>query len=105
MTEDRNEEIAFMERIGVWEVATMDECRVMTRKGPMSARWADVEKGRGGAVDVRRRLVGRDFKVRGNGRECDVYASMPLLEAKRLLLRMAAAKGAVEGTPGRVQSS
>ena len=33
MTEARSEEIAFMEQIGVWEAATMDECRKMTRMG------------------------------------------------------------------------
>ena len=30
VTEARSEEIAFLEQIGVWEAATMDECRKMT---------------------------------------------------------------------------
>ncbi len=60
----------------------------------------DVDKGRDGAVDARSRLVARDFKVRGHGREFDAYASMPPLEAKRLLFRMAVAKGASGGHPG-----
>ncbi len=88
-----------MERIGVLEVATMGDCRMMTGKGPISTRWVDVAEGRDGAVDVRSRLVARDFNGRGDGREFDVCASMPPLEAKHLLFRMAVAKGAVGGDP------
>ena len=40
-------------------------------------------------------MVARDFKVKGDGREFDVFASMPPLEAKRLLFRMAMVKGSV----------
>ncbi len=88
-----------MERIGMWEAATLKECWMKTGKGPISTRWVDVDKGRDGMVDVRSRLVAREFMVRGDGREFDVYASMPSLEAKRLLFRMAVADGAVVGDP------
>ena len=75
----------------------MDEHRKMTGRGPISTRWVDVDKGRDGAVDIRSRQVARDFKFRGDGREFEVYASMPPLVAKRLLFRMAVAKGATGG--------
>ncbi len=34
----RQEEIAFMERIGLWEAATLEECWRKTGKGPIGAR-------------------------------------------------------------------
>lgn len=40
-------------------------------------------------------MCARDFKVRGDGREFDVFASMPPLESKRMLFRMAVADGAI----------
>ena len=97
----RHEEIAFKKGLGVWEVASWDECIRKTGKAPVSTRWVEVDKGRDGVVDIRSRLVARDFKVRGDSRECDVFASMPPLEAKRLLFRMAVVEGSVGGKVGR----
>ena len=93
----RKEEIAFMVNLGMWERATYEECKLNTGRGPVSTRWVDVDKGRNGEHDVRSRLVARDFKVRGDGREFDVFAAMPPLEAKRLLFRMAVVNGCVGG--------
>ena len=89
--------IAFTVNLGVWERATYEECKLNTGRGPVSTRWVDVDKGRNGEHDVRSRLVARDFKVRGDGREFDVFAAMPPLEAKRLLFRMAVVDGCVGG--------
>jgi hypothetical protein len=91
----RDEEISYMRRITVWEESTLEECIRMTGKSPVSTRWVDVDKGRQGVPDIRSRLCARDFKVRGDGREFDVFASMPPLEAKRMLFRMAVADGAI----------
>ena len=91
------EEISFMTKIGVWIGASYDECLAKMGKPPISTRWVDVDKGRNGIVDVRSRLVARDFKVRGDGREFEVFAAMPPLEAKRLLFRMAVLDGSVRG--------
>ena len=52
-----------MRGLGVWEAASWDECVQKTGKAPVSTRWVDVDKGRDGAVDVRSRLVARDFKT------------------------------------------
>ena len=87
-----------MEGLKVWESASWDECIQRTGKAPVSTRWVDVDKGRDGMLDVRSRLVARGFKVRGDGREYDVFASMPPLEAKRLLFRMAVVKDCVGAT-------
>ena len=97
----RGEEVEFMEGIGVWEPATEEECIAATGKPPVSTRWVDVNKGRGGEVDLRCRIVARDFKVKGDGRESEVFAAMPPIEAKRMLFRMAALKGSVKGDPRR----
>ena len=96
----RREEIDFMKRLGVWQDATMEECMEKTGKMPVSTRWVDVDKGRDGKSEIRSRLVARDFKVRGDSREFDVFASMPPLEAKRLLFRMAASGQSI-GDPKR----
>ncbi len=105
VTEARNEEIALMERIGVWEVTAMDECRMMTGKEPISTRRVDVDKGRDGAVDVRSRLVARDFKVRGDGWEFDVYTSMPPRKRSGFCSGWPPQAAPSEETPGRAQSS
>ena len=38
----------------------------------------DVDKGRDGRLEIRSRLVARDFKVKGDGREFEVFAAIPL---------------------------
>ena len=91
------EEISFMMKLGVWIDASLDECLAKTGKPPISTRWVDVDKGTNGIVDIRSRLVARDFKIRGDGREFEVFAAMPPLEAKRLLFRMAVLDGSVHG--------
>ena len=63
----------------------------------MSTRWVDVDKGREGRLEIRSRLVARDFKVKGDGREFEVFAAMPPLEAKRILFSMAVLDGSVRG--------
>jgi hypothetical protein len=97
----REEELSFMETIDMWEKSSYEECYLRTGRGPVSTRWVDVDKGREGDPDIRCRLVARDFKVRGDGRELEVYASMPPLEAKRLIFRMAVVKGCVGGDDHR----
>ena len=58
----------------------MDECLAKTGKPPISTRWVDVDKGRNGIVDIRSRLVARDFKIRGDGREFEVFFRMAVLD-------------------------
>ena len=99
--EARNEEVKFMEGLGVWERSSLEECRRLTGEDPVSTRWVDIDKGRDREVEVRSRLVARDFKTRGGASDFDVFAAMPPLEAKRMLIRMARVKGAVRGQPSR----
>ena len=99
--EARGEEVKFMEKLGVWEASTWEECMGKTGKPPVSTRWVDVDKGRDGRAEIRSRLVARDFKVKGDDRQFEVFAAMPPLEAKRLLFRMAMLDGAVAGSAAR----
>ena len=99
--EARSEEVKFMEELGVWERSSLEECRRLTGKDPVSTRWVDIDKGRDGEVLVRSRLVARDFKTRGGANDFDVFAAMPPLEAKRMLIRMSRVNGAVRGDPHR----
>ena len=93
----RTEEVSFMKKLGVWEPSSLEECLQMTGRPPVSTRWVDVDKGREGRVEIRSRLVTRDFRVKGDKREVDTFAEMSSTEAKRVLFRMAMLDGAVGG--------
>ena len=101
VAEARGEELEFMQGIGVWEESTREECWASTGKLPVTTKWVDVDKGRNGEVKVRSRLVARDFRVKGDDRQFEVFAAMPPIEAKRLLFRMAMMDGSVGGDKRR----
>ena len=48
---------------------SIEECWRRTGKAPVSVRWVDTDKGVDGVVDVRSRLVAKDFKGKGGGKE------------------------------------
>ena len=64
----RLEEIALMSKIGLHEEVSVQECWGETGKAPMSMKIADLNKGTQEALDVRCRLVARDFKPYGRER-------------------------------------
>ena len=84
------EEIEFMRKIGVFEMASREECVEKTGHQPVSTKWVVVYKGKEGNSDVRCRLVARDFKPKGEKDRIDLFAAMPPWEAKKLLFRMGA---------------
>ena len=57
----------------------------------MSVRWVDVNKGAPDRMEVRSRLVARDFKAGDKDRD-DLFAETPPLEAKRMLFSRAATR-------------
>ena len=61
----------------------------LTGKGPTSVRWVDVNKAGEGGMEVGCRLVARDFRGADKGRD-DLFAAIPPLEAKRMMLSRAA---------------
>jgi len=85
----RGEEIEYMVNRGIWSQVPIGMCWDLTGKGPTSVRWVDVNKAGEGGMEVRCRLVARDFKGNDKGRG-DLFAATPPLEAKRMLLSRAA---------------
>ena len=80
-----------MRSIGLYEEASIEECVEKTGKRPISTKWVDVNKGTKERPDIRCRLVARDFRTKGEGARDDLFAATPPLEAKRFLIRTAAA--------------
>ena len=95
------EELAFMNDLGVGEETTLEECWRQTGKAPITTKFVRVNKGSVDEPDVRGRLCARDFKVKGGKSSVELFASMPPLEAKKLLFRQAV----LEATTGSLSSA
>ena len=80
-----------MQSRGIWKEVPTQDCWDKTGKGPVSVRWVDVNKGGEDKMEVRSRLVARDFKGNDKDRD-DLFAGTPPLEAKRMLLSRAATR-------------
>ena len=93
--EGRREELAFMDKRGIWTVKPTKECWEVTGARPVSVRWVDTDKNwrAEGEWDplVRCRLVARDFKGNDKYRD-DLFAETPPLECKRIILSRAATR-------------
>ena len=83
----KKEEMTYMEQFEVGIESTEEECWAKTGKAPVTTKWVRVNKGTSSNPFIRARLVARDFKTEGGE---SLFAAMPLLEAKKLLFRMAA---------------
>ena len=70
-------------------VPATEECVAETGKPPISTKWVDVNKGTVQNQCIRSKLVSRDFRVKSESNRSDLFAAMPPLEAKGMLLRMA----------------
>ena len=86
----RSEEMRYMNDIGMFEDACDEECYAKTGKPPVDTKWVDVNKRTLQEPVIRCRLVARDFKPKGESAREDVFAAMPPLEAKKVLLSIAA---------------
>lgn len=86
-----------MENIKVWEPASREECLQSTGRPPITTKWVDVGKGRGGEVHKRSRIVEGAFKVENESQGFDVCAATPPLDMKRLLLRTSRVQDFVGG--------
>jgi hypothetical protein len=89
----RTDEVGFIVKRRIWDVVNVRECWERTGKGPVRVKWVDTDKGTGGKVDVRCRLVARDFKVKGEKDREDLFVATPLLEGRRVLFSRAATVG------------
>ena len=84
--------IEYVRERNIYTKVPIKECWDKTGKGPVSTRWVDRNKAEEGeSMDIRSRLVGRDF--RGGEKDCDdLLAETPPLEGKRMLLSRAATR-------------
>ena len=88
----RKEEVDYMVKRDIWGLVSTAECWDKTGKAPVSTRWVDTNKAwEEDGMEVRCRLVARDFKGGDKDRD-DLFAETPPLEAKRLLLSRAATR-------------
>ena len=92
----RREEVEYMVKRRIWTQRPVNECWQRTGSAPISVRWVDTNKGVEGQMEVRSRLVARNFKVKGGCKEREdmIFASTPPLEALRMLCSKAAAPSA-----------
>ncbi len=87
----QGEEVKFMGEIDMYEEVSVEECWRKTGRAPTSCKWVNVNKGgEGEEQEVRCRMVARDFKPKGEKDRDDLFAATPPLEAKKILLGMAA---------------
>ena len=84
----RQEEIDYIEDKGIWETVPVSLCWEKLGRPPTSGKWVDVKK----ELGVRSRYVARDFKPKGEGPRAEIFASMPPLEAKKILFSRAASQ-------------
>ena len=76
----------------VYEKVPIEECWKETGKGPIAARWVDINKGDEAHPNYRSRLVAKEFKTDVRP---DLYAATPPSECLRLLAsRLASRPGA-----------
>ena len=84
----RREELAFMEKLGVFVKVDREEAMIVARNKPTTVKWIDTNKGTEAAPMVRSRLVARDFKGKDAGRE-DLFAATPPWEMVKGMLVLA----------------
>ena len=88
------EEMAFMQKIQLYDVVDTTECWTQTGKPPVTTKWVRVNRGTSAEPDVRCRLVARDFKPKGERDRSEIFAAMPPLESKKLLFQQAVSQNA-----------
>ena len=59
------EELDFMEKFGVFEDATIEECFAETGRAPVGTKWVHVNNGTAESPTQRCRFVAKDFEPKG----------------------------------------
>ena len=81
------EEIAYYEAMGAFTKVPISQSVARTGRKPIGVRWRDINKGDRYNVNVRSRLVAKEF----NNKKCDdLFAGTPPVEAMRAIISMAA---------------
>ena len=83
----RREEIAYYKEMKAFTKVPISQCISRTGRKPIGVRWIDINKGDRYNINVRSRLVAKEF----NNKKCDdLFAGTPLVEAMRAIISMAA---------------
>ena len=83
----RREEIAYYKAMEAFTKVPISQCIARTGRKPIGVRWRDINKGDRYNVNVRSRLVAKEF----NNKKCDdLFAGTPPVEAMRAIISMAA---------------
>ena len=83
----RREEIAYYKAMGAFTKVPISQCVARIGRKPIGVRWRDINKGDRYNVNVRSRLVAKEF----NNKKCDdLIAGTPPVEAMRAIISMAA---------------
>ena len=72
--EARAEEIATVEKMGVWIKVDREQCYRDTGKPPIKLRWVDINKGDEGKPNHRSRIVAKEIKTHNRP---DLFAATP----------------------------
>ena len=81
------EEIAYYKAMGAFTKVPISQCVARNGRKPIGVRWRDINKGDRYNVNVRSRLVAKEF----NNKKCDdLFAGTPPVEAMRAIISMAA---------------
>ena len=84
------EELGGLAKHGVCDKVPVTECWNKTGQPPIGTRWVDVNKGDDQNPEYRSRLVAQELNTH---KRQDLFAATPPLEAKKLLLSLAAIEG------------
>ena len=86
----REEELGWVEKQKIYEVADIQECWDATGAPPITLKWVDRDKGNS---NYRSRLVVREIKRKGQALpDHDLYSAMPPLEALKVLCSLMVSK-------------
>ena len=83
----RREEIAYYKEMKAFTKVPISQCVARTGRRPIGVRWIDINKGDQYNINIRSRLVAKEF----NNKKCDdLFAGTPPVEAMRAIVSMAA---------------
>ena len=83
----RREEIAYYKEMKAFTKVPISQCVARTGRRPIGVRWIDINKGDQYNINIRSRLVAKEF----NNKKCDdLSAGTPPVEAMRAIVSMAA---------------
>ena len=79
----RSEEVRYIHKSNLYKKAPRSRCYEVTGKAPIKSGWVDTNKGDSENPNYRSRWVGKEYNT---GKDTDMFAATPPLEALRVLV-------------------